>query len=310
MIVGIPATAPGAIGSAMLLALEHPRSWLIALAAFLVRGGILLFLLPVVVLPTATGLGNMLGPDLTSFVFGGISLRLIAIAAAVAIGFAIWAAGGGLAAAAAELELIRIALLAEADGGDLPPSLTEASRVLLARTICHLPFALAVAGGAVRLISATYNELIRPGDLTEPTVVRIVAAVPDVLVALLLTWLVGQLLGALAARRLAIHGGPALRAVGWAVARAVTQPVSTIVAFLLPLIVSYAVIAPLLVGAALAWRAVGEMLRRDLELSVVLAGLGLFLAIWTSGLLFAGLAAAWRSFALTLEVIRVDVTRP
>ena len=44
--------------------LGRPRWWLIALAGYLVRGGLLLFLVPIVVLPTPAGLANAVAPTL------------------------------------------------------------------------------------------------------------------------------------------------------------------------------------------------------------------------------------------------------
>ncbi len=56
-----------------------------ALVGFLVRGGIVLFLVPIVVLPSPVGLANLFGPTLVEFVFGGPTLGLfIAMFAGVA----------------------------------------------------------------------------------------------------------------------------------------------------------------------------------------------------------------------------------
>lgn len=293
----------GPIVTGLVVVLEHPRTWPLGLAAFLVRGGIVLFLLPIVVLPTPTGVGNAIGPDLAAIVFGGPSTRLILIALGAVGAFIVWLIGGGLAAAAAELELIRAAL--EADDRPVPPARTPvAAKALLARTICHVPFALVAAIGTIRLVSATYTELIRPGDLAVPVVVRVAAAVPDVLLALLLSWLVGQLVGAVAARRLVIAGGSPLRAVAWTLGRIVRRPVATLSAFIVPLLASLAVLTPMLIGASIAWHATSRLLRAGADPAAVVAGMLLFIAVWSSGLLFAGLAAAWRSATMTLELAR------
>jgi hypothetical protein len=303
-------SGPGPIASGLLLALEHPRTWLLALAAFLIRGGIVAFLLPVVVLPTPTGLGNAIGADLASLVFGGPSDRLILIALAAIATLTVWLVGGGLAAAIAELELVRIALEADDRPCRVAPSAIAAGRIVLARAICQLPLALVVAVGTVRLVSVTYAELIRPGDMAIPVVFRVAAAVPDVLLGLTAALVIGQLLGALATRRLALGGSSILGAVGWSLRRIVRRPAGTLGAFLVPLVASVAALAPMLVGAAIAWRGVSQLLRAGADPAAVAAGMLLFIVVWTSGLLVAGLTAAWRSATMTLEVAPEPAAAP
>ena len=63
---GIVQPRPMSIGAALLasflVTLVRPATWALALAAFLVRGGVLLVLAPIVVLPSAVGLGELPGP--------------------------------------------------------------------------------------------------------------------------------------------------------------------------------------------------------------------------------------------------------
>ena len=47
-----------ALTGALLVTLATPATWPLALAAFLIRGGILLVTLPIVVLPTPVGSGQ------------------------------------------------------------------------------------------------------------------------------------------------------------------------------------------------------------------------------------------------------------
>ncbi len=86
-------------------ALASPRAWLVALAAALIRGGIVALLLPVVVLPTTTGLAIVLGPVVASVVLGGPTAEATGIvAAAIALGL-VWLVAGGLVAATADVWL-------------------------------------------------------------------------------------------------------------------------------------------------------------------------------------------------------------
>ena len=98
----------GPLTGALLVTLARPATWALALAAFLVRGGLLVLVVPIVVLPTPVGLGDVVGPPLISFVFGGVSPAFVAVVATAVVLFLVWLIGGGLLAATAEAELIRI----------------------------------------------------------------------------------------------------------------------------------------------------------------------------------------------------------
>ncbi|MBI3747180.1 MAG: hypothetical protein HY264_11785 [Chloroflexi bacterium] len=215
------------VGSALAV-LEHPRWLVLALAAFLVRGGALLLLAPTVQAPTTAAMANLFGPTLVGFVFGGVSpgfLVLVGSAAAAVVG---WLVLGGLAGAAIDLALIREALAfdelgrddlddlgslgvpdrrAGSDVDDRRPGGPGPGRVLVARLVAHLPTAAAVALGAAPLVDAAYQELIHPGDPTLSVPVRVVLRVPWVVVALAGTWLQGEAVGGLAARHLAGGAG-------------------------------------------------------------------------------------------------------
>ena len=61
------------LAGSLLVTLARPSTWVLALAAFLLRGGLLVFVIPIVVIPTPAGLADVVGPLLISFVFGGVS---------------------------------------------------------------------------------------------------------------------------------------------------------------------------------------------------------------------------------------------
>ena len=58
---------PAAMLGALLSTLARPRWWAMSLAAFLVRGGVLLILLPIVALPSIAGLAAAFGQALVGF---------------------------------------------------------------------------------------------------------------------------------------------------------------------------------------------------------------------------------------------------
>ena len=88
--------------AALLVTLATPATWPLALATFFIRGGIVLVLLPVVVLPTTVGLGNLLGQTLLSIASGAIPVQVIVVAGAVGVLALVWVVVGGWVAAALE----------------------------------------------------------------------------------------------------------------------------------------------------------------------------------------------------------------
>ena len=61
----VPASWRDVLAGALVETLVRPSGWPLALARFLVRGGIIPFALPIVVLPTTVGIATFFGPDKT-----------------------------------------------------------------------------------------------------------------------------------------------------------------------------------------------------------------------------------------------------
>ena len=143
----------GAVVSASLLAaLANPAVWVIALAGFLLRGGIAVVMAPILVLPSAVGLANVFGPMLTTFVLGGPSPQIALLLMAVTGAAFLWLLAGGWLAAALEGEAIRRIAIDEASGGGramlpLATPVTAAGQILAARLVAGLPLAITLAAG-------------------------------------------------------------------------------------------------------------------------------------------------------------------
>lgn len=176
--------------ASLAVVVDRPRWWLLALAGFLVRGGMLVFLLPIVILPTPAGLANAVAPSLVGFVFGSPSDSFIALVQWSVISFVLWLLLGGYVASWLEVALVR-----EAAG--IAPARSLALRGLGIRLAAHAPFAIALAWGAIRVVDAVYGELISPGDIAIPIALRVVLRVPEVVVVLVVTWLAGETVGGL-----------------------------------------------------------------------------------------------------------------
>src|SRR5687767_13758371 len=139
-------TVGATLVASLLLALAKPATWPLALSTFLLRGGIIVVLVPIVVLPSAVALGNVLTPVLSTVVFRGFGPIALPLAL-VGLGGLLWLIGGGLVAAAAESEQVR-AVAADDDAwpagrpARLVPTAHPAWLVLTVRLIAHLPLLL------------------------------------------------------------------------------------------------------------------------------------------------------------------------
>lgn len=301
----------------MLAVLEQPRWWVMALAAFLLRGGILLLLLLIVPIPTTAGLANSLGPTLVGFVFGGASASFVVLVGALSATLLAWLLLGGLVGAWLDLVLVReVAARNESAGPDraavvegdhVPPGPSGrfahggVARALLVRLLAHLPTLVVIVWGAARLVDQGYQELIRPGDPTLPVVLRVVLRVPEVVGLLLAAWMAGEALGGLAVRHLAA-GASVLRSIGRA-AIALVRPTGLLVLVLTNgVIVAFVGLGGLAV--AIAYSHARAVLQDGIGGAAGPVALLLLSIAWLGSLAVIGLAAAWRSAAWTFEVER------
>jgi hypothetical protein len=290
---------------ALLAVLDRPTTWPLALAGFLIRGGWLLVVAPIVVLPTAVGLANVVAPLLEDIAFGRRTAELVGL---IIVGLVVvlgWLIGGGLFAAVAELEVVR--RVGVAAGASRVP-VTDAAgtwgsawRILAVRLAAHVPFAIALIWGMARIVSVGYAELTVPSDVTVPAPWRIVAGAPDAIMGILLTWLLGEAIGAMAARRAALSGQTARAALRGAIARFARAPLRPTLLAVIPTIVLVGVIALTGIAAGAALDAV----RSGFAMSDTSAGttalLVVFVGLFAGGLVLLALTTAWRAAIWTLD---------
>jgi hypothetical protein len=300
----------GSLVAALLATLSRPRWWAMALAGFLVRGGLLLVLLPIVRLPTTAGLANDLGPMLVGFVFGGPSLPFLVLVGTFVLGTLAWLVAGGLVGGWLDLALVReIAAAEELEGMPTPPA-GDAVRAFGARVATHVPTVMVLVWGAVSLVDAAYQELIRPGDPGLPVPVRVALRIPAVVGLLVAAWIVGEAAGGLAVRHLA-WGASLPRALGRGF-RALARP-SAIVTLALT---NGALVMAILgsgTAASIAWEQLRVVLLDGGTGVEVRLALIVFSVTWIAGLWLIALAVTWRAVAWTFETGRSlphVVTRP
>lgn len=291
----------GALGS-----LSAPASWPVALAGFLARGGLILFLLPIIVLPTPAGVANVVAPWLVPFVFGQVSAEVVAILAATVALAVGWIVGGGLLGAWADVLLIREAAADEELGFAPTVPLARrrlAGRVFALRLLAHAPLAAALVWGAARIGQAGYRELVNPLEVVSPLAVRIISAVPDAVALVLVAWLIGEAAGGLATRHLVLGGASLGRSLREAYVDLGRYPSSfaTIALTTFGLLVT---LVPSVVAAGVGWSWARVLLLGGALPPEAVMAIFLFVVLWLGGLALAAGVAAWRSYAWTAEWLR------
>lgn len=283
-----------AMRSAFASTLAHPAWWAMALAAFLVRGGIVVILLPIVMLPSAASMVTSLAPPLEALILGrpsveGVVLGSVLVAAVLGV-----LAGAGLLGSWLDLALAREAAADEELELHWRPDQGSVGGTLTARSLAHVPTLFALAFAAFRLGSATYDELISPVDSALPLAARVALRAPDALVVVIVAWLVAEAAGGLAARFVAA-GEP----IGSAIRRSYRAVVQG--RGLATLGLTTAVLAAFAVPFAFAvgrsWERVRAYLIEGAGTIDLGAALILLVGSWTLGLAFLGAVLAWRATA-------------
>jgi hypothetical protein len=298
----------GAIAVAALLAvLERPSIWLLGLVGALVRGGWLLVLAPIIVLPSPVGLANAIAPVVEDIAFGRQTDEVTSVLLTCAVAVLIWVIGGGLLAAATEVEAVRRTASA-LDRSSVQRGRHQVWRVLAVRLISLIPLLGALVWSTARIVSVAYMELTVPSDVATPITFRILAGAPDALIALLATWLFSEVVGGLAARYVVLEGqGPraalreALRAARHGIGRTTSIGLVSVVVLL-------AVVAITGLATGTVWAALRAELADAGAWFATLALLVLFVGLFVGSLVILGLTAAWRSAVWTVVALGAEPT--
>ena len=126
--------------------------------------------------------------------------------------------------------------------------------------------------------------------------------VPELVAAVLLTWLLADAAAAVAVRRLVLGRGSVLRAwaLGWV--DLVRRPGRVLGTALAGLAVLVLLVGPSLLASSVGWARVRDVVVDGRSPVAVLFVVVTWVAMWLGGLVLAGVAAAFRSAAWTLEL--------
>jgi hypothetical protein len=300
------------LSASFLVTLVRPATWPLALVAFLLRGGIVIVLAPVVAIPSVVGVGNAVAPGITAIVFGRLSMPELAAAAGMVLGCLVVLVVGAFVAAVAEAEMTRVVAADEevmALAGPRSPTSNStpdvasgsAGRILAVRLIAFLPLGFALVWGSVRVVAIAYRELTVPSETSTPIAVRVMAGAPEVVAIVLVTWLLGQAIGAIGARQVVLVGASVRSALAAGIGRLLRHPGRTICLQVLPLAALVLVLVPSAAAAVTAWDAVRASLSTGGSAIASVGLVALFVALWLGGLLLAAVVSAWRAAAWTVD---------
>jgi hypothetical protein len=306
-------TTRGATLAALLAALGRPSWWILALAGFLVRGGILLFVIAIVTLPSPLALSNVLGPILTPLYLGRLERTTVILIGVGIVGVVAWIVAGGWFAAATEVVLVREAARAATEEGLADRPDRDAGRLLIGRSaaahlIALIPMALTLGFGSVQIFGVAYRELVNPSD-AGPIVLREIGGASGPVAAILVTWILGEVVGGMAVRRIVLGGEPVVGAVVSSGVDLVRRPAGGLLAPLATTAVLVVDLGAVLAVVMIVWTEVRTRLLHPLDepfaTALVVVTFG---AAWCLALLVTGLIDAWRSAAMTFELGRATST--
>ena len=294
----------GSLVAALLATLAHPRWWAIALAGFLVRGGIVVVLLPIIVPPTVASVAAIVAPTVLQLAANGPGspLATLVVWAAAAAFVAVVVAGG----AGAEFDA---ALAVEAAGDEdlatsrpLRPRELRPAGLGSARLGPHLVTAVVFVVAALQIVVVAYREATTPGAPTTPFAIRVLAETALPVSALVIAWLLAEAAGGLALRALLLGppGQPPPRgrdALGRA-ARSLVRP-KALATLVVTDVATVVVAAPGALAAARAWAQLRRLLIDGADAGGLAIGLFLFVAVVIGWLTLLALALAWRATAWT-----------
>jgi hypothetical protein len=294
---------------------------LLALAGFLVRGGIVFLAAPALVFPSVIEIANLI---LLKFVaIDGQPMALVYQSAVVAvIAILAWLALAGLVGALVDIWLVRMALdghIGSRRGKLELPKKSQVVRIAGIRLACLVPLAVSIVVAAVLVVATTYDELIAPSSAATPVANRVFLDSLGPAALVIVVWLASESIAAIAVRRHILTGTGIWRSLADAVGQAVRRPISTLATVLVSYIASFAAVGVSMLATytAFDWCRVAA---RNAEPIAVTLGLGAFsttrdfrpvvftlaaismAGAWALALALCGISSAWRSAAFTREV--------
>ena len=315
------------LGIALSVVLGRPQLWLVGALGFALRGGVVVLLLPILVLPTPVEVRLLLGPTLGS---SGLTTEFWTI---VAAGSAVCAVGLiGVLLAVARLELSAFdQLIRDPESADLrdwrpaPAVSSDRQRQLLSwifvvQSLALLAIVLSALPLAAAIGPAILDEVVRPSS-SGALFMRVINHVVPHIVVLVAATVAVETLSAMATRHVLARGyglssrpsrprGLLVDGLLFPVHRLVRAPAPTVATAATGWLASAVVIAPALLALGAVWQTTRASFLSTTSVADLLAHpevlfvAALLAAVMLAALLLAGLASALRAASWTVELLR------
>lgn len=279
---------------------QRPSLWIVALCGFLVRGGIVLFALPVLRLPSTVGMATLVGP--TSVTAAGLTPDSV-VRVGLAVGFFVaWLLVGHVVGALTDTAIV--SGFGGTDPAAHPRRPRRIARLVAIRLASLLPLAVVVAVTARPVGELVYQELILPHDIATPLLIRVVEGAQVQVAALVVAWVVGEVFGGIAVRLAIMDDRSFGRAIVGAFGHVVRRPITTIVDGVVATMGLLVVLGAALLVAAAAWTSLAIALSGPIDGSNAVRATILMVVVWAVFGTLAGIVATWRGALWTAEVAR------
>lgn len=296
----------GQIGHALAAPVEQPRLWLLGTLSFMLRGGLVVLLLPIVVLPTQVEVRLMLGGNLGSSGFSPALWTAVGVATIFSTGLVLV-----LLYALARTEASTFAQLARDPDLEIVAPVDTVARVrdlFVVQSLTLIALLLAAVPLAAALGQVTYDEIMRPTS-TAHIYDRVLAQVMLPLTLLAVALPLIDSVSAAVTRRLLIG-----RSVGSAVSGSIGALVRRPARFLATAAVAWLALAAVVVATntalTIAWQATRAAYLRTTSISDMLTSIApllvavLLCGVFASGLAVCGYVAAFRNALWTITSLR------
>lgn len=294
------------LGDALAAPIDQPRLWLLGTLSFILRGGLIVLLLPIVVLPTQVEVRLLLGGNLGSSGFAPGFWVALGAATIVSTGLVM-----AVLYALARIEAATFGQLAQDADLEVAAPVDPGARVrdlFVVESLTLIALLLAAVPLAAALGQVTYDEVLRPSS-TAPIYDRVLSQVMLPLALLAIALPVVDSVSAAVVRRL-LTG----RSVGSAVSGAIGALVRRPVRFVATAAVAWLALAAAMLATdaalTIAWNSARAAFLRTTSIADMLTSLApllvavLLAGVFMSGLVVCGYVAAFRNALWTITSVR------
>ena len=294
------------LGHALAAPVDQPLLWLHGTLSFILRGGLIVLLLPIVVLPTQVEVRLMLGGYLGSSGFSPAFWVSVGAATIFSTGFVmvvLYALG--------RIEVAAFRELVRDPDMDLAPPVNLGARVrdvFVIESLSLMALLLAAVPLAAALGQVAYDEILRPSS-TAPIYDRVLGQVLLPLALLAIALPIVDSVSAAVVRRLLVG-----RSVGSAVSGSIGALVRRPVRFLATAAVAWLALAAVILATnaalTIAWNATRAAFLRTTSVADMLTSIApllvavLLAGVFLSGLAVCGYVAAFRNAMWTITSLR------